>query len=104
MPRSVVCLGIPVDLEEDTYTLKNGDRAGQEETELRFHLLHPLSAATGSALFFTKSTAVIEAVKAAAALGTQVHVVAAPKPIRSEKVDKYDRPQDWVKLQALAVS
>lgn len=104
MPRAVVCVGVPVDLEEQTFTLKNGDHAGEERTELSFHLLNPLTQVGGSMLFSTKSTHVMDSIKDANANGVSVQVVASADPIRSDKEDQYGRPKDWVKMRALAVS
>lgn len=104
MPRSVVCVGIPVDIEEREYELKNGKRAGQMQKEISFHLHNPLTAALGSTLFYTKSDAVMESVMDAFNVGVQVNIVATPTVVRSDQEDDYGRPRDWVKLQALAVS
>lgn len=103
MPRSVACVGIPVHLEEKTFTLKNGEHAGEEMTSLNFHLLHPLTAATGSTLFETRSAQVIRAIRLAHEEVVEVVVVATPDAVRSDKTDDKGRPRDWVKLRALAV-
>jgi len=103
MPRSVVCLGVPVDLEERTYTLQNGDRAGEEQTSLSFHLLHDLTAVSGSVQFETANERVIEQIKKASDERQAVTVVASGQAVRSEKTNDYGRPRDWVKLKALAV-
>lgn len=76
MPRGIVCIGVPVDLEEQTYTLQNGDHAGEERTTLRFKLDHPSTRVIGSSEFEAKSEANIKAVQVAFAEGRAVEVVA----------------------------
>lgn len=101
--QASVVVGIPQDLEEKKYTLKNGDKAGEEVTELSFTLYHPLTAVSGSQIIETKSERIMKVVREAADESLELQVVVRPKSIRTDRLDRYGRPDDWVKLVAVGL-
>lgn len=100
MPRALVSVGVPVDLEEQEFEYKNGDKAGQQGRSLSFKLNHPSTAMAGSVLFEARDQVVMDEIAKASASQVSVQVVGTPRSIRRETADGI---RDWVKISARAV-
>jgi len=100
MPRGVVVIGVPANLETREFEFKKGDRAGEQGVSLSFVLAHPATSMSGAVQMETRNPALIEEVQAAFGRGESVQIAAVPDVV---KYDKDGEERHFFKMRAVAI-
>lgn len=96
---AAVVVGRPVDLEQRTFQLKSGPRAGEMVESLSFRLAHASTALGYPTRFEVVGEPMRSEVERAHAAGEMLECVVDLVPIRSQSEDG----RDWVKGNVRAV-
>lgn len=96
MPRAVVCVGVPAQIEPSTWE----NNEGKTITQIRFVLRHPALAVSGALQFEATQADVIDQIESAAAAERSVEIAAVPRRVDYEKDGEQ---KHFFKLKALGV-